>query len=98
MNEPHDIEALRSEAKLKAENDQRTDVADLRWLMGQKRGRRMVWRRLERAGVFRTSFNTNSMTMAFNEGRRNEGVALLAEIHTHCPDLYSVMTKEQSGE
>ena len=35
---------------------------------GSKRGRRIVWRFLERAGVYRLSFNTNAMAMAFAEG------------------------------
>jgi hypothetical protein len=49
---------------------------------------------LERAGVYRLSFNTNSMTMAFAEGARNEGLRMLALIHTASPDLYPAMMKE----
>jgi len=80
--------------KLAAENEQ----ADLKWLMGSKRGRRIVWRQLDRAGVFRLSFNTNAMTMAFAEGNRNEGLRTLAQIHALCPELYPVMVKEQTNE
>lgn len=71
-----------------------TDESDFKWLMGSKRGRRIVWRLLERAGVFQLSFNTNAMTMAFSEGRKNEGLRIISQIHTLCPDLYPVMTKE----
>jgi hypothetical protein len=71
-----------------------TEVEDVKWLMGSKRGRRILWRVLERAGVFRLSFNTNSMTMAFAEGARNEGLRMLATIHSACPDLYPTMLKE----
>ena len=62
--------------------------------MGSKRGRRIVWRFLDRAGVFRLSFNTNAMTMAFAEGNRNEGLRILAQIHALCPELYTTMVKE----
>lgn len=70
---------------------------DFKWLMGSKRGRRIVWRLLDRAGVFRLSFNTNAMQMAFAEGNRNEGLRVLSQIHTLCPELYQVMVKEQAS-
>ena len=73
----------------------REEAEDFKWLLSSRRGRRIVWRFLDRAGVFRLSFNTNSMTMAFNEGNRNEGLRILAQIHTLCPELYPVMVKEQ---
>ena len=76
--------------KLAAQNE----VEDIKWMMGSKRGRRILWRSLERAGVYRLSFNTNSMTMAFAEGSRNEGLRLLTLIHRNCADLYSTMLKE----
>jgi hypothetical protein len=71
-----------------------TEAEDIKWLMSSKRGRRILWRQLDRAGVFRLSFNTNSMTMAFAEGARNEGLRLIALIHRHCADLYPTMLKE----
>ena len=96
--DPTDIRSLeRAKADTDLRNKLATDneEADLKWLMGSKRGRRIVWRFLDRAGVFRLSFNTNSMTMAFNEGNRNEGLRILAQTHTLCPELYPVMVKEQ---
>ena len=73
---------------------QQSEAEDVKWLMSSKRGRRMLWRQLERAGVFRLSFNTNSMTMAFAEGARNEGLRLLSLIHANCSELYATMLKE----
>jgi hypothetical protein len=75
-----------------------SEEADLHWLMSSKRGRRVVWRLLDRAGVFRLSFNTNAMTMAFSEGNRNEGLRILAMIHAICPNLYPTMVKEAKNE
>lgn len=75
-----------------------TEDADIKWIMGSKRGRRIVWRLLEKAGVFRLSFNTNSMMMAFNEGNRNYGNRLLAQVNALCPELYPVMVKEAKDE
>lgn len=69
---------------------------DVKWLMGSKRGRRIVWRLLEQAGVFRLSFNTNAMQMAFNEGNRSYGNRTLDLIYRTCPELYTVMLKESN--
>lgn len=94
----------RSQERTKADRDtqsklaRETEESDLKWLMGSKRGRRMVWRLLDQSRVFRLSFNTNSMTMAFNEGQRNFGNRTLAQIHALCPELYPVMVKEAANE
>lgn len=70
------------------------EIDDVKWLMGSKRGRRIVWRWLERTGVFRSSFTGNSETY-FREGARNIGLMLMALINEAGPDLYATMVKEQ---
>jgi hypothetical protein len=69
---------------------------DVKWLMGSKRGRRILWRFLEQAGVYQLSFDTNAMRMAFNEGRRFYGTRTLDLIHRTCPGLYADMLKESN--
>lgn len=71
------------------------EIADLKWLMSSKRGRRIMWRLLDLSGPFRLSFDPNAMKMAFNEGNRNLGNQLFNEVMTLCPEMYPVMTKEQ---
>ncbi len=78
--------------------DRDAEIADLKWLMSSKRGRRVMWRLLELSGPFRLSFTTNAMQMAFNEGNRNLGNQLFSEVMTLCPELYPVMVKEQQDE
>ena len=91
---------LRGQERAKAERatrdriDRENEQADIKWLMSNKRGRRVVWRLLDQSGVFRSSFNTNSMTMAFAEGNRNYGLRILALVHDLCPELYPTMMKE----
>lgn len=87
-----DDKALRE--RLARENEE----TDFKWLMNSKRGRRVVWRLLEQSGVFRLSFNTNAMSMAFAEGNRNFGNRTLSMIHTLCPELYATMVKEQTND
>lgn len=100
-HDPLDIreqERANEDQQTRARLNRETEAADVKWLMSSKRGRRIVWRLLDRAGVFRLSFNTNAMQMAFAEGNRNEGLRTLAQIHTLCPELYPLMLKEQANE
>lgn len=91
-------ERTEADKKLREKLSRENEEVDLNWLMSSKRGRRIVWRLLDTAGVFRLSFNTNSMMMAFNEGNRNFGNRTLTMIHTHCPELYPQMVKENTND
>ena len=84
----------RQAAEQRSKRAKDSEAADLKWLMGSKRGRRIMWRDLDQAGLFRLSFNTNAMQMAFAEGNKNIGLRKLALIHTLCPELYPVMVRE----
>ena len=55
-----------------------------------------MWRLLSRAGVFRSSFNTNAMQMAFAEGNRNYGLGMLDAIQRLVPEQYPVMLAENA--
>lgn len=95
---------LRGQQQDKREADARkrvareSEVADIKWLMSSRRGRRIMWRLLELSGPFRLTFNTNAMQMAFNEGNRNMGNQLFNEVMTLCPEMYPVMVKEQQDD
>ena len=90
-DEAEDVKVQReTKAKLQA----KTEDDDLKWLMSSRRGRRIAWGLLSRAGVFRPSFSTDALVMSFNEGTKEEGRRLLSRIQTTCFDLYIEMTKE----
>lgn len=57
-------------------------------------GRRYLWRLLERCGVYKTSFDTNGSRVYFNEGQRNIGLSILAEVNDANPNAYVTMMKE----
>lgn len=103
-DQPYDAFDLRSqeqsreEAEDKAKLRARIELEDLKWVMQNKRGRRHIHSLLERAGVWRLSFHTNALQMAFNEGTRNEGLALLAKLTEHSPELYAQMLKEHKDD
>ena len=87
-------EFAKADRELREKLAQENEAADVKWLMSNKRGRRIMWRLLDQSGVFKLSFNTNAMAMAFAEGNRNYGNRMLSMIHTLCPELYPTMVKE----
>ena len=64
-----------------------------RSLMATAEGRRWVWWLLERCGVFRCSFTGDNATF-FNEGTRNVGLMVIADIHELCPAQFATMMTE----
>jgi hypothetical protein len=89
-------EDARRTAQEKGQLQQKLAIEDLKWAMSNKRGRRLVYGLLEHAGVWRLSFHTNALQMAFNEGSRNGGLRLLDQLVKHCPELHTQMLKEHS--
>jgi hypothetical protein len=98
MNQdPTDLAAQDREAndEIVSERERRNrEVEDFKWLMSDARGRRFVWRILEKAGVYRSSFTGSSETF-FREGRRDVGLWLMSEIHDHALEAYVRMMREQ---
>lgn len=83
-----------SEKSRKERERLKAEMADLRHVLSDPRGRRVVWKLFDRAGIFRTSFNGNGSATFFNEGQRNIGLMFLNEVTTHCPELYLAMMSE----
>lgn len=63
-------------------------------LMQHIDGRAYVHERLAAAHVFSSSFTGDALTSAFAEGERNQGLQLLNDVISSCPDLYVLMMKE----
>jgi hypothetical protein len=82
----------RREKTAKRAHQQRNE--DFRWLMGDARGRRIVWDLLARAGLFRSSLAASAELTAFNEGRRDLGLVTLADVMRLCPEQYARMQAE----
>lgn len=98
LEDPTDLAGQRRAQEQEAKTGdliRQQDADDFKALMATKRGRRFVWRLLEMAGVYRSSFGTNALQMAFTEGNRNTGLFLMAQIHEHCPEAYLTMLREQ---
>jgi hypothetical protein len=68
--------------------------AALRRLMSDAEGRMWVWDLLVRCGAFQLSFSRDALIMAFNEGRRDIGNHLMADITRISPEMYMRMAVE----
>lgn len=66
-------------------------------MMGSKDARGYIFELIEFCGVFKTSFSIDNR-IYFNEGQRNVGLKLIADIQQSCPDLYVKMMNEAKGE
>lgn len=88
-----DRAAQKSQLELKAE--QHKEIEDFQLLMGSAWGRRLMFRLLERAGIYRLSFTSNGAYTSFNEGQRNIGLYYIDLINTHCLEEFVLMLKEQ---
>ena len=80
-------EELDADRKAAAELERINEVNDFQWLMGSKRGRRIVCRLLAKTGLYRSSFNN---------GQRNFGLMLMAMIEANCADQYFLMLQEKN--
>ena len=89
-------EADRADRATRVRLSSEVEELDMKWLMGSKRGRRIVWRLLEQAGVFRLSFDTNAMRMSFNEGNRNFGNRTFELIRKVCLERFAQMLEESN--
>jgi hypothetical protein len=69
---------------------------DLQSVLDTPSGRRFVWHRvLGASGVFRSSFVAGAVDVtSFNEGSRNFGLILLADIMSQLPESFLLMQKE----
>lgn len=91
----HDEQAARAEIAERRKRDERDEIDELLWLMSDAKGRRFVWRQLNRSGIYQLSYVQGSLdATAFNEGRRNEGLRLLSLVMKHCPGRFTEMQKE----
>ena len=60
-------------------------------------GRRWIWLTLERARIFQGTDNLDPYVMAWEKGRRNEGLRLLSAVIAAAPTQYVQMMQENSA-
>ena len=98
---PYDLEG-QALAEKKGVEERLSDLAlwesDVRWLMGHKRGRRVVFKIMDEAKVFHTIFNANALQMAHSAGVKDLAFRFLDVINRRCPDHYTKMMQERNDD
>lgn len=87
-------EEREAEAKAEAKRTVDQEIEDLKWLMSDKRGRRIMYNLLAFTGVFRNPFTGNSETF-FRCGMMNVGQKYLGDINEHAAERYNQMVTEK---
>jgi hypothetical protein len=84
-------------AKQKEEslNDRRLN--DIRYVLNDHKGRRFYWNLMRFCRIFETS-NADEHQIFYNEGMRNVGLKLLADLNEAAPEVYNVMVRESQEE
>jgi hypothetical protein len=72
--------------------------AAFRKFMSDPEGRMFMWDLLTLCGIFHSSFSVDALRCAFNEGRRDIGLRLLADINQLSPELYIRMMQENQAQ
>lgn len=89
-----DPRAIRK-ARQKEKQQRREELKDLQDVLSTKAGRRVIWKILSRAGVFRVDWEAGNH--GYNDlctGRRTIGNELMSEIQAIDPELYVTMARE----
>jgi hypothetical protein len=82
----------------RAERIRRDQEAALDYVLSEPNGRAFVWGLLEKCGVFGASFmGEHTHATAFNEGRRDIGIRVLAEMLQHRPEALAEMQCENQS-
>lgn len=82
------------EADGKVKRGREKELEDFRFLLGQKQGRRALWRILNKTRVFQSSLHPSGSMVYFYEGIRNVGLDIMSDITEADPESYFLMMKE----
>lgn len=64
------------------------------FLLSDRNGRKAVWDWLSHCGILGASFDRDPVRTAFNEGRRDVGLWMLAQLEIEHPGAFALMRQE----
>lgn len=79
-------------------DDRQRERNDIIEVLRSPEGRRFVYRILIETGVFNSTFNKETLVMAFLEGRRANGLWLLGELEKSQPEALLQMQREDRSK
>lgn len=83
-----------TKSKRKERMEAQEVLNDVIAVMNTAAGRRYVWRLLEQARVFGSSYAHQSNQTFFREGQRNMGLWIFTQVLEASPELFLLMQKE----
>lgn len=69
----------------------------LKQIMQSPDGRAWLWDFLSKCGLFAVNFSGHANRDAFDNGMRNAGMPVFADVQRHCMNEYLLMVKENQG-
>ncbi len=87
-----------AKAKTKQKHSRLIQLQDIRDILKTEAGRRFMWRYLDECGVFRSSYDASGSKVYFNEGMRNIGNQLLADITEASPEVFAQMILQHNNQ
>jgi hypothetical protein len=88
-------EAQVKEAGRKGKELEDQNIADMKWVLSSQQGIRVIARYLEFCGVHKISADASGSWTYFNEGKRNIGLKMLADIEKSKPEAYLEIRKHK---
>lgn len=82
------------EGKQKELSRRDRELADLRFVLASKEGRRLMWRFIGHCKTFESVCNPSGSITYYNSGKQDVGHYLLAEIGAASEDAFILMMKE----
>lgn len=86
-------------ARKRAERIRERELSDIRFVLKSPEGRRLYWRMLEKGGIYRDPFNSDSVNLTnYNLGRQSISREWLCDLMESKPEAYAQMQQEREAQ
>lgn len=82
------------DARRKEEDLHKQQMNDIRTVLSNASGRRLIWRLLEKCNTFNSAFSSELSTMSYSTGQQDLGHFIMAEIVNADENLLFKMMKD----
>jgi hypothetical protein len=90
------VKLSRKEQLARAKFVRQRRVDDVRLLMSEGAGRRVLWQLIDgTCGTFGGSYSGDALASAYREGRRSVGIEVMQELQRLAPEAYVLMLQER---
>ena len=100
MGANYDTDKKNRQARIDKETEHKRlrDISDMQKMLKLPEFRRYMWKLMGDAGLFRSSFSQNAMTMSCSEGRRDIGLGILNDLNNADVNVFGQIQREYISE